>query len=256
VATSQRRHAKQADPPPRRKRRWGRRLLLTGFLLALLAVGGFALAVFLTPVPDPNDVAATEATVVYYSDGQTEIGRLGESTRRSVPLESVPLDVQRAVLAAEDRSFYEHGGFSPLGIGRAVMNNVQGGSLQGGSTITQQYAKNAYLTSERSFTRKARELVLSVKLESTVSKDEILADYLNTIYFGRGAYGIEAASLAYFGTSVANLDYAQGAVLAALIKAPSYYADNRKDLKARWKWVLDSMLEVGWITPQQRADAV
>ncbi|MEK9737395.1 MAG: transglycosylase domain-containing protein, partial [Candidatus Nanopelagicales bacterium] len=261
MAADQRRRAKPtarraADPSPRpRKRRWFRRIFLTGFLLALLAAGGFALAVLITPVPDPNEVASTEATVVYYADGVTEIGRLGDSTRRSVALDQIPVQVQRAVLAAEDRSFYEHGGFSPLGIGRAVVNNVQGGSLQGGSTITQQYAKNAYLTSERSFTRKMRELVLSVKLESTVSKDEILQDYLNTIYFGRGAYGIEAASLAYFGTSAVNLDYTQGAVLAALIKAPSYYADDRKELKARWTWVLDSMLDAGWITPAQYADA-
>ncbi len=259
MAGDQRRHAKptskRAETAPPRKRRWFRRIFLTGFFLALLAAGGFALAVLITPVPDPNEVARTEATVVYYADGVTELGRLGDSTRRSVTLEQIPVEVQRAVLAAEDRSFYEHGGFSPLGIGRAVVNNVQGGSLQGGSTITQQYAKNAYLTSERSYTRKLRELVLSVKLESTVSKDDILQDYLNTIYFGRGAYGIEAASLAYFGTSAANLDYTQGAVLAALIKAPSYYADDRKELKARWKWVLDSMLEVGWITPQQYATA-
>ncbi len=244
------RHARPADDA-RPSRRRGRRVFLTLLLLGLLGAGAFAAAVILTPVPDPNEVARTEATVVYYADGTTEIGRLGDSTRRSVALADVPLDVQRAVLAAEDRDFYEHGGFSPVGIGRAVYNNVTGGSLQGGSTITQQYAKNAYLTSERSFTRKARELILSVKLEATVGKDDILEDYLNTIYFGRGAYGVEAASRVYFGVPVTELDYEQGAVLAALIKAPSFYSDNRKELKARWRYVIDSMAQVGWITPQQ-----
>ena len=246
--------AKRAQRP---KRRWGRRLFATGFVLALLAIGGFALAVALTPLPDANEVAASEATVVYYADGITELGRLGDSTRRSVALENIPLDVQRAVLAAEDRDFYEHGGVSPVGVGRAMWNNVTGGDVQGASTITQQYAKNAYLTSERSWLRKARELVLSVKLETITSKEDILNEYLNTIYFGRGSYGIEAASLAYFGTSVSNLDYNQGALLAAVIKAPSILdpAVDKKGAKGRWKYVLDGMLEQGWITPSERAAA-
>ncbi|MDP4714400.1 MAG: penicillin-binding protein, partial [Candidatus Nanopelagicales bacterium] len=253
------RHARssgRAEPtePPRTKH-WFRRIFLTLLTLGLLGAGAFALAVVLTPVPEPNEIAATEATVVYYADGTTEIGRLGDSNRRTVPLSDIPLDVQRAVLAAEDRDFYNHGGFSPVGIGRAVYNNVSGGSLQGGSTITQQYAKNAYLTSERSFIRKARELILSVKLEATVSKESILEDYLNIIYLGRGAYGVESASLAYFGVPVSQLNYEQGAVLAALIKAPSFYADNRRDLRARWRYVIDSMAEVGWLTPKQRDNA-
>lgn len=258
MAAQQRRHAKPAPvAPTRRKRRWFRRLFLTGVLVALLGAGAFALAVVLTPMPDPNEVAASEATVVYWSDGTTEIGRLGDSTRRSVPLGDVPQDVQHAVLAAEDRDFYAHSGVSPIAVGRAIWNNVTGGSVQGGSTITQQYAKNAYLSSERSFLRKAKELVLSVKLETSTSKEQIFEDYLNTIYFGRGAYGIEAASLAYFGVPVAQLDYRQGAMLAALIKAPSALdpAVDRKGLKARWAYVLDAMVESGWLTAQQRADA-
>ena len=196
MATKSRRRSVPDEPEEPGKKHWFRRIFLTLLALAVVGVGAFALAVVLTPVPDPNEIAASEATVVYYSDGVTEIGRLGESTRRSIALQDVPIDVQHAVLAAEDRDFYTHSGFSPVGIGRAIWNNVRGGSVQGGSTITQQYAKNAYLSSERSFVRKARELVLSVKLESTVSKDQILGDYLNTSYFGRGAYGIEAASLA------------------------------------------------------------
>jgi membrane peptidoglycan carboxypeptidase len=243
--------------PKKRKRHWLRGLIIIFVVLAALGVGAFALAVSLTTVPSPNEVSTSEATIVYWADGQTELGRLGEATRRSVALADVPLDAQHAVLAAEDRSFYEHGGISPLGIGRAVLNNLQGGSTQGGSTITQQYAKNAYLTQDRSWSRKAKELLLAFKLETVVSKDQILEDYLNTIYFGRGAYGIEAASIAYFGTTVENLDVSQAAVLAAVIKSPNGLApeDNLPALKARWTYVLDSMVEQGWLTPQQRKAA-
>jgi membrane peptidoglycan carboxypeptidase len=182
------------------------------------------------------------------------MGRLGDATRRSVALNQIPIDVQRAVLAAEDRAFYEHGGVSPLGIGRALVNNVTGGSTQGGSTITQQYAKNAFLTQERSWDRKIKEALLSFKLETVVSKDEILGNYLNTIYFGRGAYGIEAASIAYFGVPVSELDVAQGAVLAAIIKSPSGLAPENDSaaLEARWNYVLDGMVEQGWLKPKQR----
>ncbi len=165
--------------------------------------------------------------------------------------------MQHAVLAAEDRSFYDHGGVSPLGIGRAVWNNLTGGSTQGGSTITQQYAKNAYLTQERSWDRKVKEALLAFKLETVVSKDEILGNYLNTIYFGRGAYGIEAASIAYFGVPASELTYEQGAVLAAIIKSPSGLAPEKDlaGLEARWTYVLDGMVEQGWLTPKQRRNA-
>ena len=223
-------------------------------LLIVLGVGAFVAAVAFTQVPTPNEVATSEATVVYWSDGTTELGRLGDATRRSVPLGDVPIDVQHAVLAAEDRDFYNHGGFSPVGIGRAVYNNLTGGSTQGGSTITQQYAKNAFLTQERSFSRKAKELILSVKLETSVSKDQILEDYLNTIYFGRGAYGIEAASLAYFNRPVSQLNVAQGAVLASIIKSPGGLApeENLVGLEARWNYVLDSMVTQGWLSQSDR----
>jgi membrane peptidoglycan carboxypeptidase len=225
-------------------------------LLVLVASAAFAVAVARTDVPSPNEVATSEATIVYWSDG-TELGRLGEATRRSVLLADVPEVVQRAVLAAEDRDFYEHGGISPVSVVRAVLNNVTGGSLQGGSTITQQYAKNAFLTQERSWTRKLRETLLAVKLETLVSKDQILNDYLNTIYFGRGAYGIEAAAIAYFGVPAAELTPAQGAVLASLIKSPNGLApeDQPEQLRARWGYVLDAMVERGWLTQQQRQQA-
>ena len=251
----------RSGPRQRRGRRsatgrWILRLTLLVGVLVLVAGAAFAVAVARTDVPSPNEVATSEATIVYWSDG-TELGRLGEATRRSVLLADVPEVVQRAVLAAEDRDFYEHGGISPVSVVRAVLNNLTGGSLQGGSTITQQYAKNAFLTQERSWTRKVRETLLAVKLETLVSKDQILNDYLNTIYFGRGAYGIEAAAIAYFGVPAAELTPAQGAVLASLIKSPNGLApeEQPEQLRARWGYVLDAMVERGWLTEQQRQQA-
>lgn len=246
-----------AAPPPREKRHWLRWLILAVLLIVGLGLAVFAVLLARTNVPTPNEVATSEATVVYWSDGTTELGRLGEATRRSIDLADVPIEVQQAVLAAEDRDFYEHGGVSPIGIGRAVWNNVTGGSTQGGSTITQQYAKNAFLTQERSWDRKLREGLLAIKLETLVSKDEILENYLNTIYFGRGAYGIEAAAIAYFGVPASQLTLEQGAVLAAIIKSPSGLApeEGTEALEARWAYVLDAMVEQGWITDKQRARA-
>jgi membrane peptidoglycan carboxypeptidase len=250
--------SRASRPAPRRKRHWLRWTIITLVVLAGLAFAGFAVALARTTVPSPNELATSEATVVYWADGKTELGRLGDSTRRSVPLSDVPVDVQHAVLAAEDRTFYEHGGVSPLGIGRAVLNNLTGGSTQGGSTITQQYAKNAFLTQQRTWDRKLKEAMLAFKLETLVSKDEILANYLNTIYFGRGADGIEAASIAYFGIPASELTLEQGAVLAAIINSPSGLApeSNLDGLKGRWNYVLDGMVDQGWITQGQRQDAV
>ena len=226
-------------------------------LLAAIGIGVGAIAVASTSVPSPNEVSTSEATIVYWADGSTELGRLGEATRRSVPLVSVPIEVQNAVLAAEDRTFYEHGGISPLGVGRAIWNNLSGGSTQGGSTITQQYAKNAYLSQDRSWDRKLREALLAFKLETVVSKSQILEDYLNTIYFGRGAYGIEAASIAYFGKPVTELSTSEGAVLASIIKSPSGLSpeENLPALEGRWVYVIDAMVEQGWLTPEERASA-
>lgn len=230
--------------------------LVMGSLLTVAVIGAglFAVAVYILPVPQPNDVAIAETTKVMYADGKTEIGRIGDVRRTSVPLSDVPEDVQLAVLAAEDRSFYDHGGFSPEGISRAVWNNATGGSTQGGSTITQQYVKNAYLTQDQTVLRKANELVLAVKLETIESKDEILSNYLNTIYFGRGAYGIEAASEAYFGKSVDELDVSEGAALAAVIQSPGNYEPElfKDRLMERWNYVLDGMVEKEWLTPAER----
>jgi len=248
------RSASSDEYVPLWRRRWLRRLLWLIILLIAIGTTIFAVLLARTEVPTPNDLATSEATVVLYADGKNEIGRLGESTRRSVPLAEIPVDVQQAVLAAEDRNFYDHGGISPLGIARAAFNNLTGGSTQGGSTITQQYAKIAFLTQDRTWDRKLNEALLAFKLETVISKEQILEDYLNTIYFGRNANGIEAASIAYFGKSVNELNFNEGAVLASVIKSPSGLSpeENLSGLKARWAYVLDSMVEMGEITQAQR----
>jgi membrane peptidoglycan carboxypeptidase len=246
----------------RKPRRGLRRIIPTFKQLTLLTIFGIvavvltiATSVKVLSVPQPNEVTTAQTTILYYDDGVTELGRLGEANRVSVPIDEVPLLTQRAVLAAEDRQFYEHDGFSIRGIARALYTNLTGASgAGGGSTITQQYAKNAYLTQERSLTRKYKELILSIKLETIVNKDKILSDYLNTIYFGRGAYGIETAANQYFGKSVGDLDLAESAVIAAIVQAPNALSpeENLEGLTSRWNYVLDGMLTQGWISQEER----
>ncbi len=251
------------DYPRRGRAGWRRwlpswKLVLGGVVTAGVVLAGvFVAAVALTPIPEPSDVASAQTSVVYWSDGSHEIGRIGDVNRQDIPLSQVPDDVQKAVLAAEDRSFYDHGGFSPVGLVRAVWNNVTGGATQGGSTITQQYAKNAFLSQERSFSRKIKELVLATKLEVSSSKDDILGKYLNTVYFGRGAYGIQSAAKAYFGVPANKLTVSQGAMLAALLKSPEGMSPDRNPvrLKARWAYVMDGMVQQGWLTQAQRTKA-
>ncbi len=227
---------------------------LVGLLaLFVLAVG---IAYAATGLPNANALSTQQATLIYYADGHTVLGRLGALNRVSVPLTKVPEHVRLAVLAAEDRNFYSEPGISFTGIARALWTNLRGGDVQqGGSTITQQYAKNAYLTQQRTLSRKLKEIFISVKLSQDRSKNEILADYLNTIYFGRGAYGIQAASQAYFGKDVSRLTVAQGAVLAAVIRSPSYYdpAQNPEQAKRRWQYVLDGMVKQHWLDPAEAA---
>jgi membrane peptidoglycan carboxypeptidase len=223
-----------------------------GFLCMVAAVG---VAYAMTPIPQPNDLISAQTTIVYYDNGKTEIGRFGEQNRIIIPLDQVPEPVQKAVLSAEDRSFYENRGISPTGIARAFWNNLRGGPQQGGSTITQQYAKNAYLSQERTYTRKLKEFFIAVKLDRRDDKDKILADYLNTIYFGRGAYGIETAAQTYFGKPASELTVEEGAVLASVIRSPANY-DPDEDAEAlanRFDYVLDGMVAKGWLDPSERS---
>ena len=233
-----------------------KQLLTLAFLGFGVAVITLAISVRLISVPQASEISTAQTTILYYDDGVTELGRLGEANRVSIEFDQIPLQTQQAMLAAEDREFYEHGGFSIRGISRAVFTNLLGASgVAGGSTITQQYAKNAYLTQERTITRKLRELVLSIKLETVVSKDQILQDYLNTIYFGRGAYGIETAANQYFGKGVSQLDVSESAVLAAIVQAPNGLSpeENLDGLTARWNYVLDGMVTKNWISQEERS---
>ena len=176
-----------------------------------------------TDIPDANELATAQASIVYYSDGKTEMARLSdaEGNRESVPLSRVPDHMQKAMLAAEDQDFYQNNGISPTGIARAVWVAVKGGqATQGGSTITQQYVKNYFLTADRTLSRKAREILISLKIDQQQSKDQILENYLNTIYYGRGAYGIQTASKAYFNKDVSKLTPAESAFLASVIRGP------------------------------------
>ncbi|WP_346620783.1 transglycosylase domain-containing protein [Blastococcus montanus] len=244
-----------------KKQRRNRRLKITaavmGGLLALLCV--FVGVVYATTeVPSPDSVSTKQTTVMYYSDGVTEMARLGDENRTNVSLDQVSEAAQNAVLAAENRSFYTDPGISFTGIVRAAYNNLTGGSTQGGSTITQQYVKNAFLTSEQTLSRKFQELFLAIKLDNNFSKEQILENYLNTIYYGRGAYGIEAAAETYFGVPAAELTPQQGAVLAVLIRSPSGNdpETNPEGARDRWALVLDAMLEEGWLTPEEREASV
>ena len=248
--------ASQAASGSRRAKRPKRRRLRTIVVallpvLALLAgaVAGGLYGAF-DSIPLPAQVRSDQASVLYYADGVTELARVGVENRTDVPLSEVPVDVQRAVLAAEDRGFFAHPGISVVGIGRAVVSNVTGSGTEGASTITQQYVKNAFLTQDRTVDRKLREMVLAIKTERRYSKERILEFYLNTIYFGRGAYGVDAAAHAYFGVAPKKLTVEQGAVLAAVIKSPSGFdpANNAEAAQDRWRYLLKSMAEEGWLT--------
>ena len=218
----------------------------------------FAFAYFTVSIPDPNAFVNSQSTIIEYSNGK-EIGRIGSENRQILPLAQIPLTVRHAVLAAEDRNFYSNRAFSVTGILRAVLNNLKGGSLQGGSTITQQYAKTAFLSPDRTIQRKIKELVISIKLENTLSKDQIFENYLNTIYFGRGSYGVQTAAQQYFNRNIEQLNISQAAVIASILRSPGYYDPyyskaNEKRLEDRFAYVIKGMKEAGWIDKKELAD--
>ena len=216
--------------------------LLSPFLLLVLLVG---IVYANADIPLPSELDTAQATVIEYADGSV-LGQIAKENRTDIPLKDVPQHVRDAVLAAEDRSYYDHSGISLTGIARAAVQDIRGGGAhQGGSTITQQYARTAFLNRKKTFARKFREAVIAVKLDRKYSKDQVLEWYLNTIYFGRGAYGIEAASQTYFGGPAKRLTVEQGALLAALIRSPEGGdpATNPETAQRRWKGVLDGMVE-------------
>ncbi|WP_052391381.1 transglycosylase domain-containing protein [Streptomyces sp. NRRL B-24484] len=234
------------------------RTALAGSVAAvLLAVGLFALGLTLVQVPDAHAAATAQSNTWLYSDG-TLIARTGQTNRQNVPLDRISPAARHAALAAEDRNFYHEGAVNLQGLTRAAFNTATGKATQGGSTITQQYVKNTYLSQKQSVTRKVKELFIAIKVDATESKDDVLAGYLNTAYYGRGAYGIQAAAQAYFGIDADRLDAAQGAYLAALLNAPSAYdvatatPQGRQNATNRWNYVLDGMVQEHWLSAAER----
>ena len=237
------------------RKRGARFLIRIGGFFFLIGATAFAIAYFTTDVPDPNEYVNSQATVIQYANGD-EVGRIGAQNRTIIPLARIPLDLRHAVLAAEDKGFYSQGAFNPIAILRGAINTALGRGLQGGSTITQQYAKTAFLTPDRTIQRKIIELIIAIKLENQLSKDQIFENYLNTIYFGRGAYGVETGAQVYFGRSADQLSVPQAAVLASILRSPGYYdpdyrEGNKARLEARYKYVINNMLGEGWIEKAQ-----
>ncbi|MEU6767094.1 transglycosylase domain-containing protein [Streptomyces sp. NPDC046853] len=217
----------------------------------------FAVVYVSVDIPDENAAARREANVYYWADG-TQMVSTGEVNRQNIKLSEIPDAVENAVIAAENDTFYSDSGVSPKGLARAAVNMVRGQETQGGSTITQQYVKNTYLSQDQTVTRKVKEFVIALKVDQRKSKQEILQGYLNTSWFGRGAYGIEAAAHAYYGIPAKELDASQGAALAALLKGAEQYdpsasrANHRRSV-ARWKWILDRQVKAGLMKPGTRA---
>ncbi|MEU3697950.1 transglycosylase domain-containing protein [Streptomyces griseoviridis] len=253
------------DKRPKRQRRTGwRRLVPTwrltlGTLLvaAVLLVGGFFLGYSLVKIPAANALATKQSNVYLYADGSV-LARDGKVNRENVDLSGISEEAQHAVLAAEDRDFYTESAIDPQAMIRAAWNTATGKGKQSGSTITQQYVKNYYLAQEQTVTRKLKEFFISIKLDREKSKAEILEGYLNTSFFGRGAYGIQAAAQAYYGIDATDLTAAQGAYLASLLNAPSEYdvvahPENKGAAEARWNYVLNGMVDKGWLPASERA---
>ncbi|MER6026401.1 transglycosylase domain-containing protein [Streptomyces sp. NPDC001851] len=227
--------------------------LFIGFVGSLVALVGVGYA--MVSIPNENVAAKSQNNVYYWADGKQMVATGTGVNRQNVSIDQIPDAMQWAVISAENKSFYQDSGVDPMGIARAVVNMARGGQTQGGSTITQQYVKNTYLSQQQTVTRKLRELFISIKVGTKLKKSQILQGYLNTSYFGRGAYGIQAAAQTYYGKNAVDLTPSQCAVLASLLKGPTYFdpagnADldpsatataNKKRSQERWRWILEQM---------------
>ena len=228
--------------------------------ICLMIMGASVLYGFSSLFAPPNmdETLIPDAASQFYDiNGNVIYTTLSEERRVPVSIDKIPKHVQQAFIAIEDNRFYEHSGIDYRGTARALVSTLSGREVQGGSTITQQLAKNAFLTQERSIIRKIKEAFIAKELEHKYTKDEILTMYLNQIYFGQGAYGIESASLYYFGKHVQNLDIAEAATLAAIPKSPNYYNpfENPKESKNRQELVIDQMVKYGFISADSAAKA-
>ncbi|MDN3259423.1 transglycosylase domain-containing protein [Streptomyces sp. CSDS2] len=249
------------DYPRAGKGGWGRWVpswklvsgLFVGFVGGLVVMVGVGYA--MVSIPNENDAAKSQNNVYYWSDGTQMVATGTGVNRQNVSIDQIPEAMRWAVISAENKSFYEDSGVDPMGIARAMANMARGGQTQGGSTITQQYVKNTYLSQEQTVTRKFKEMFISIKVGTKLDKNQILQGYLNTSYFGRGAYGIQAAAQTYYGKNAVDLKPSECAVLAALLKGPTYYDPagnqdldktatpqaNEKRSKERWAWILGEM---------------
>ncbi|MGW2560621.1 transglycosylase domain-containing protein [Streptomyces sp. NPDC001514] len=243
--------------------------LMTGLCLAflgsLMAAGTIAYA--MVEVPNPTLASKAENNVYYWADGSQMAATGGEINRQIIGIEQIPVDMQNAVISAENKTFLKDSGVDPMGIGRAIFNMARGQQTQGGSTITQQYVKNTRLNQEQTLSRKFKELFISIRVGATLDKPEIMEGYLNTAYYGRGAYGIQAAARTYYGTDAKKLNASQCALLASLLKGATYYdpagapeidpkanaKDNTERATKRWTWILDEMVKDGHLDAAERA---
>ncbi|MBO4255813.1 transglycosylase domain-containing protein [Streptomyces griseorubiginosus] len=240
--------------------------LFIGFFGSLVAAAGIAYA--MVGVPDLAKTATAQNNVFYWSDGSEMVATGGEINRQNVNLSQIPKEMQYAVISQENKTFYTDSGVDPKGIARAVFNMARGGETQGGSTITQQYVKNAMLNDQsQTISRKLKEIFVSIKVGTTVSKDEIMAGYLNSAYYGRGAYGIQAAARAYFNKDAVDLNPGECAFLAAMLKGATYYDPagatsldpsatpeaNQKRALAQMQDTLNKMVQYGHLSAAVRA---
>ncbi|MER5380132.1 transglycosylase domain-containing protein [Streptomyces sp. NPDC002688] len=257
------RRLRPAYPRPGRAgwRRWlpSWRQWLGAFALSIGLSGSLlVIAYAATDIPQNLNTYATQQDNVYFWADGKPMARTGWVRRQDMPLKDIPKGVRSAVLAAENESFYSDPGISAKGLVRALVRTVGQGDTQGGSTITQQYVKNVYLTQNRSVTRKFTEAMIALKLDNKMSKDKILEGYLNTSWFGRGTYGLQRASQAYYGKDVSKLNASEGALLAALLKGAGLYDPtlskaNHARAVERWSWILDRMVKSGTLSKSERA---
>jgi len=254
--------ARQKKPLTRKQqvRRVLKWCLLVG-LAGVVVVAGLAVLTYsTTSIPNPNAEFRTQTSYIYYSDGKSKLGQFALQNRDSISYSEMPQNLKDAVVAAEDRTFWTNHGIDPKGIIRAAFSNAKGNSTQGASTITQQYVKILYLNQERTYKRKIKEAILSLKIQRQMSKQQILEGYLNTIYFGRGAYGVQAAAEAYFDEPASKLNLRQSAVIASVLNNPTEFdpanGPTHKDaLKSRYAYVLSGMAKAGNVTPEQATKA-
>lgn len=233
---------------------WALIVVFTPIILGILTVAWMYVT---TDIPQPDKIAMADKTKVYYADGKTEIGSFAEQNREIINCSVLKPYVGNAIIASENRSFYKDGGIDLKGIGRAIIHNVTSKGRWGGSTITQQYAERYYLGETKTYLGKLHEAILALKIAQTQDKNTVLCNYMNTIYLGRGAYGIQAAAKAYFGVEAKDLTLSQAAMLAGIIPAPSSWdpAIMPKEANMRFKRVLRIMREDKYITSEEYKNA-